>query len=33
MVGVIIFGIWIMKSKGKTGVEEGQLPEVAPEKD
>jgi drug/metabolite transporter (DMT)-like permease len=33
MVGVIILGIWIMKSKGKTGVEEGQLPEVAPEKD
>jgi drug/metabolite transporter (DMT)-like permease len=33
MVGVIILGIWIMKSKGKTGAEEGQLPEVAPEKD
>lgn len=33
MVGVIILGIWIMKSKGNTGVEEGQLPEVAPEKD
>jgi hypothetical protein len=33
MVGVIIFGIWIMKSKGKTGVEETQLPDFTPEND